>query len=297
MMLPGAVLVSEGEGNGSRGNRRWLPIRQSPSCDSLSSSDVFLSSVMYTETRKHSNQSTTGVGSSKPNVEGCGLLFLDFTAIERFGGANIIPLPCGLSWLECNDADGVAALFTWAFVSDGETCTTSFCSRVAHAAPAYISISNMRRGYIPNCLIFEAERRVSVSCPVDSLGVRDVLSLIADCRQDLFIMVVSDKCICCNRILPRSKNVLLRPEKHAREQKVGYTKHAVRQQNCPTRIVTGRLLSLGEACLSDQYEIVSMNCPMQIDFLHLPGSNIPAPVPADTHRKNRIHDGTERLSS
>jgi hypothetical protein len=181
MMLPGAVLVSGGEGNGSRGNRRLLPIRQSPTYDSRSSSDVFLSSVMFTETRKHSNQSTIGVDSSKHNVEGCGLLFLDFTMIERFGGADIIPLPCGLSKLECNDADGVAALFTWAFVSDGEACTTSFCSRVAHAAPACISISNVRRGYTPNCLILGAERRVNMSCPVDSLGVRDVMSLITDC--------------------------------------------------------------------------------------------------------------------
>jgi hypothetical protein len=163
MMLPGTVLVSEGEGNSSRGNRRWLPIRQSPSYDSRSSSDeCFLVSVNMTDD-KNTNQSTIGVGSSNPNVEGYGLLFRDFITIERFGGANIIPLPCGLSWLECNDADGVAALFTWAFVSDGEACTTSFCSRVAHAAPACISISNMRRGYVPNCLIFGAERRVSTS--------------------------------------------------------------------------------------------------------------------------------------
>jgi hypothetical protein len=110
-------------------------------------------------------------------------------------------------------------------------------------------------------------------------------------------MVVSNKSMCCNTILPRSKNVLLSPGNQAREQRVGYTKHAVRQQNCPTRVVTGRLLSLGEAYPSDQYENVSMNCPMQIDFLHLPGLDIPAPVPADTHHKNRIYDGNERLSS
>jgi hypothetical protein len=125
---------------------------------------------------------------------------------------------------------------------------------------------------------------------------RDVLSLIADYLQDLLILVVTNKSMCCNTILPMSKNIPLRPEKYSRKQMVGYTKHAVGQQDCPTPTVTGWLLSLGEACPSDQYENVSMNCPMQIDFLHLPGPNIPAPVPADTHRKNRIYDGTERLS-
>jgi hypothetical protein len=68
--------------------------------------------------------------------------------MERCGGANIIPLPCGLSWLECNDADGVTALFTWAFVSDGEAYIMRCCSRGVRVVPVCISVSNVLHGYL-----------------------------------------------------------------------------------------------------------------------------------------------------